>query len=247
MADDLPPGFTVDRAGDLPPGFTPDPPRPQTFTDRLQSVRDTLGASTTGIVEGIPIVGPLLQRGVAAVAAAPAPFMAAVGLPAGGPTRLSDLVKDKPIQDRSTIGGAYKKLQEQNRRLAEEHPVASTVGNVAGGLVSTVPVARAFPKLFGGATLPRQTFAGGTIGGVDAAIRSGGDPTSTALGAGLGAAGPTIGSILAPVGQLAGAGVRWAAERTPGVKSILAPKIVPVAGKEILDATDAGYKALGQH
>ena len=113
--------------------------------------------------------------------------------------------------------------------------------------MSTVPVARAFPKLFGGATLPRQTFAGGTIGGVDAAIRSGGDPTSTALGAGLGAAGPTIGSILAPVGQLAGAGVRWAAERTPGVKSILAPKIVPVAGKEILDATDAGYKALGQH
>jgi hypothetical protein len=200
-----------------------DPPKTWGETLSPENISSTLGASTTGVVEGIPIVGPLLRRGVAGAAALPA--AAVPGM---------------------TVGGAYRDIMQQGEREKAEHPTAATVGNVTGGVMSTVPVARALPKLFGGSSFAGQTAAGGTIGGVDAAIRSGGDPTSTAVGAGLGAAGPTIGSILAPVGQLAGAGVRWAAERTPGVKSVLAPKIVPPPNKEIFDAATGGFDTLSR-
>jgi len=221
MADDLPPGFTLDRSSDLPPGFTVDPPRAPTITDRLQSVRDTLDASTRGIVEGIPIVGPLLNRG--AMAAAALPSAAIPGM---------------------SVAGSYEKLKQEGERTAAEHPVASTVGNVTGGVVSTVPVARAFPKVFGGATMPGQIAAGGVIGGTDAAVRSGGDPNAIALGAGIGAAGPVMGSVLAPVGQgLVSAG--RAVRELPGVRSVTGSRVVPMAGEDILKAGERGYQSLG--
>ena len=221
MADDLPPGFTVDRADELPPGFTVDPPRAPTITDRLQSARDTLDASTRGIVEGIPIVGPLLNRG--AMAAAALPSAAIPGM---------------------SVAGSYEKLKQEGERTAAEHPIASAVGNVTGGVVSTVPVARAFPAVFGGATMPGQIAAGGVIGGTDAAVRSGGDPNAIALGAGIGAAGPVMGSVLAPVGQgLVSAG--RAVRELPGVRSAMGSRVVPMAGEDILKAGERGYQSLG--
>jgi hypothetical protein len=138
----------------------------RTFTDRLQSIRDTLSPSTTGIVRGIPIVGPLLEKGVAGAAALPSAVIPGM-----------------------SVKGSYDKLMEENKRLAAEHPVSSSIGETAGSIVSTVPVARAFPRVFGGATMPGQIATGGTIGGVDAAVRSGGDPDAIKTGAAIGAAG----------------------------------------------------------
>jgi len=211
MADDLPPGYTVETPGDdLPPGYT--------------AVSAPTGTQTGSIVRGIPILGPLLDRGVAAVAAAPAAVLPGAGYKA-----------------------MYNKMIGGQDRYEKENPVASTIGQTAGSLISTVPVARAIPAAFGGATVPGQMAAGAAIGGTDAAVRSGGDVDAIKTGALIGGAAPVLGSILAPAGQGIAAATRWAADKTPGVKNVIARKVAPIPGKEILDATDTGYKTLGQH
>lgn len=210
MADELPPGFTLDRPDELPPGFKPDAP-----------TGAPTGTQTGSIVRGIPIVGPLLDKGVAAMAAAPAAVIPGMSY------------KD-----------TYNKMISGQDRYEAEHPVASTIGQVAGSTLATVPVARAFPMAFGGATMPGQIGAGAVIGGTDAAVRTGGDLDAIKTGALIGGAAPVMGSVLAPVGQgLVSAG-RWAAEHVPGVKSVIAPRVVPPSGQAILDAADAGYKSL---
>lgn len=209
MADDLPPGFTVDRRDELPPGFKP---------DALPT-----GTQTGSIVRGIPIVGPLLDKGIAAIGAAPAAVLPGEGYAA-----------------------MYNKMIGGQDRYEAEHPAAAAIGNIAGSTLATVPVARAFPKVFGGAGMPGQIVAGGAIGGTDAAIRSGGDPTATAIGGTIGAAGPIMGSVLAPVGQGIAAGTRAIAERTPGIRSVLAPKIVPPPNAEVFNAATNGFDTLSR-
>jgi hypothetical protein len=138
----------------------------------------------------------------------------------------------------------YNKMITGQDRYEAANPVSAGIGGLAGSVISTVPVARAFPALFGGSGFWGQTAAGGAIGGTDAAIRSGFDPGATAVGAGIGAAGPTMGQILAPVGQLAGAGVRWATDKIPGVNTI-APRVLPPSTPEILAAAETKYNNLG--
>ena len=120
------------------------PPPAQTWGDTLHNAREGMDASVQGVVRGIPIIGPLLDKGVNAVAAAPA------ALTPGGFT-------DK-----------YNTIASGGNRIAAEHPVASTVGEVAGSTMATVPAGRAFPKVFGGNTFLGQTGAGRQLGGTDA-------------------------------------------------------------------------------
>jgi hypothetical protein len=197
------------------PAAAPAANQGSTWVDRLHNVRETLDASTQGIVRGIPIVGPMLDKGTS--------FAAAGGSP-----------------DR------YKNIQADVERVAAEHPVASTVGEITGSTVATVPAARAFPRTFGGNSFLGQTAAGGAIGGADAFVRSGGDPSAVKTGAAVGAAGPLMGQILAPVGQgLVSAG-RAAVEHVPGVNRVIQPRIVPPPAAEIEQAAERGYQSLGR-
>lgn len=207
-----------------------EPPPPQTWGDTLRNVREGFSASGTGVARGIPILGPALTRGVNAIAAAPAALRTRT---------LSDLVTGRP----TGAGEMYEKMQAEDERIRAEHPIAAKAGEVAGSL-TTVPAARAFPKAFGGATLPGQMAAGGAIGGTDAAIRSGGDPTQIKWGAGIGAAAPVAGSLLAPLGQAAASAGRFINERLPA-GSIFAKRVAPVATEQIERAADQGYKSLG--
>ena len=67
-----------------------------------------------GVVRGVPIVGPMLDKAVDAGVAAPSAVI--------------------PGQ---SVEGSYDALQAGGQRIAAEHPVADTIGNVAGGVMST--------------------------------------------------------------------------------------------------------------
>ncbi len=87
---------------------------------------------------------------------------------------------------------SLRQQQGMDRDFAAQHPVVDTVAQVAGGVAGTLPAVLAAPAAFGAGTgsLFARSLAsmasGGTIGGVDAAVRSGGDLRSTAIGSGLG-------------------------------------------------------------
>lgn len=190
--DDLPPGFTLKPSSDdPPPGFTvKEPSTYEKVTDFLHGISGATSASTQGVVRGMPILGPAVEKGTsAAISAMP-----------GAPS--------------------YGAIQGDKQRLAAEHPYASTAGEVAGSVMATVPAARAFPAAFGGPSWLGQTLAGGGIGGTDAAVRSGGDWGEIKKGTAIGALGPTIGSALAPIGSAIGSGARWVADKTPGLRSV---------------------------
>lgn len=95
--------------------------------------------------------------------------------------------------------------QGKDQAFHEQHPYVDTATQLAGGVAATIPAVVAAPGLFGAGTasLPTRVAiggaTGGAIGGTDAAIRSEGDPVSTAVGTGvgtvLGAAGPAVGEV----------------------------------------------------
>jgi len=222
--DDLPPGYAVD-AGDLPPGYTA-VSKPRTWYDTVQGVTQAVREGIPGvqsIVRGAPVAGPLIDKATT------------YGL-AGG----ESLATGKPVAD---IAGRY---EAENERVRAEHPIANAVGETAGSILSTVSVARALPALFGGARVLGQTAAGSVLGGTDAAVRSGGDPDAVKVGALIGGAAPVIGSILAPIGQGLASGARAIADRTPGVRNVIARKVAPPPNQEIFDAAETGYQTLSR-
>jgi hypothetical protein len=201
-----------------------EPPPAKTWGDSLHNFREGMDASVRGIVRGIPIIGPALDTAVNVGVAAPSAVI--------------------PGQ---SVKGSFDALNTQGERIAQEHPAADLAGNIAGGLVSTVPAARAFPAVFGGSSFAGQTLVGGLMGGTDAAIRSGGDPSAIKTGAALGAAGPTMGHILAPIGQgLVSAG-RAAVDYVPGLNKIFQPRIMPAPNAAIGQAAENGYQSLHQY
>lgn len=143
------------------------------------SVNDLANVASGSFIEGIPIVGPYIREG-------------ADRLGAGA---------------RSVIYGTdyddeYQFVKERTGQLQEKHPNIDTAGQITGAVAGTIPAVMAAPAAFGaggGSLALRSGIAGVTgagIGGADSAVRSGGDPTSVALGTGLGgvagAAGPGI-------------------------------------------------------
>ncbi|HET8638054.1 MAG TPA: hypothetical protein VFL96_14495, partial [Acidobacteriaceae bacterium] len=148
---------------------------------------------TGGVLEGIPVVGPMIRGGVERAAAATiAPF--------------SD----------ETYSQVLQRIQKGTEEEKAANPGLNTGAQLTGTVGGTIPMVLAAPEAFGagGGSLLARSLAsmltGGTIGGTDAAVRSGGNP-SAALnglewGAGLGLAAPGVGSIL-------GAGTRALASR----------------------------------
>jgi len=140
-----------------------------------------VGSFLTSIPEGIPIAGPAILGGLQR---------------AGAYGR--SLMSGQPYEEE------LKTVQGMTEEAQAEHPYLSTAGHVTGGVASLVPLAATGPGavamgLRGGSLLGRgATAAGtfGTVGGVDSAIRSGGDPMEIAKGAALGAAGGVTGPLI---------------------------------------------------
>lgn len=129
----------------------------------------TASAASGSFIGGMPIVGPLLKGGAE---------RAAAGI-------------------RSVIHGTgyddeLKNVQGYAEKTTEENPVTSTVAGLGGAVAGTVPMVMAAPAAFGAGTagLGMRSIAsmltGGALGAGDAAVRSGGDLQSTAMGGGLG-------------------------------------------------------------
>jgi hypothetical protein len=155
--------------------------------------------------EGVPLLGGVFNRGVAALEAAAT----------GG--EASSLPESQRSQF-DTFGKRYNRFlnqeEESDKAFEQEHPYAATAANIVGGAAATGALgmtgvgARALGLT--GKTLMEMVKggakSGAVIGGLDAAVR-GGDPAEGAIAGGLGgAAGPLVsrglGEIAAPVARV---------------------------------------------
>lgn len=158
-------------------------------SDAVSKVRTATG----GILEGIPVVGPLIRGGVERAAAATiAPF--------------SD----------ETYSQVLSRIQKGTEEEKAANPGLNTAAQITGAVGGTIPMVMAAPAAFGAGSAPlwlRSIASGLTgtgLGGADAAVRSGGDANAAlngaAWGAGFGLVAPGVGSAL-------GAGTRALANR----------------------------------
>lgn len=136
------------------------------------------------IVEGMPIIGPLFDKALAATGAAIQPVMGAKDAPANFGDRYTKNLAD---------------IQGSDNRFAASHPIGSTVANLGGGGAVLGPVAKtALGGLALGTTGPSfasqvlsGTAGGAGIGSLDALLRG----ESPLTGAEIGGAGGALGSV----------------------------------------------------
>lgn len=182
--------------------------------------------ATGGLIEGIPIVGPIIRGGVDRAAAA----------------TIAGLTDE-------TYDSALKRIQEGTEAEKAANPKTDLAAQITGGVAGTIPAVMAAPAAFGaggGGLLLRSAASGATglgIGGADAAVRSGGDLRDTAVGAGaglvLGAAGPTVAKAV-------GAGTRAVMDKYRNWNAAKVAQIRPDAFTFLRRAiTDDGLDAAG--
>ncbi|NSZ73032.1 hypothetical protein [Agrobacterium tumefaciens] len=233
----LPEGFVLEQPGNtgpagmppLPPGFElmpsagPSPAGHPSFEEgqallnaeeqqqRMQGASGTIGATLTGLADGVPIAGPALlgagQRG-AAIAST--------------------------VMNGGTYDENLKQAQDITQQAQDAHPWMTTGAKLTSGVASLAPVASTAlgARALGitGETLGGRTVAGmlsgGAIGGSDAAARSGGDLTETGKGLALGT---LFGGIAPAAGAAIGAGTRkildWVRSPGKGVERNLATSL----------------------
>ncbi|EJN10471.1 hypothetical protein PMI42_06247 [Bradyrhizobium sp. YR681] len=151
---------------------------------------------TRAAARGIPIVGGMLNKANAATNAALAPVIDPL---------LPDSMEKLPEK---SFGERYQHaldIQEgKDKGFAQEHPVADTAAEIAGGVASTgVAAATATgAKLLGltGRTMPqlmaRGAASNAAISGADAAVRGDNPLTAAAVGAGIGGVAPGVGRLI---------------------------------------------------
>lgn len=167
--------------------------------------------------KGIPVAGAYVDQAGAALSAAANP-VTGVGEKGG------------------TYGERYtanlKRNQEVAKQYEDEHPIASTVTQLGGGIASTLPLAATATgaKLLGltGKSLPSMMAAGGTSGAAIGAADSAARGQDIGTGAGIGS---LFGALAPPVGRAIGATIQ-------GAKNLLPAKAVPqnivdVAGSRV--------------
>ncbi|NTF35569.1 hypothetical protein [Agrobacterium rubi] len=155
----------------------------QAQQQRMDGASGTVGAAVTGFADGVPIVGPGLlslgQRGAA-------------------------------LASTAINGGTFDENLDAARSITQDaqqaHPYVTTGANVAGAVAGTLPAVAAAPAAFGAGSRPllqrsiMSAITGGAIGGADAGVRSGGDVEAmqegARWGAGMGFAGPAVGSLV---------------------------------------------------
>jgi hypothetical protein len=166
--------------------------------DPLALSQAQLHAASGGVLEGLPVVGPYVKEGVERLGAK---IDAATG---ASPSEADALTRRRLSTEKADI----------------ENPGALLAGKTIGSVAGTAPIVAAAPAAFGVGTAPlilrtgASMLGGGALGGADAAVRSGGDPVQTGIGAGVGA-------VAGPVGMagsaLYGKGVAAVADRIRGL------------------------------
>jgi len=134
--------------------------------------------------EGIPIVGPLLDKATAAIGAGIQPLL--------------EDTHGKSFAERYSKN--LSDITKETKQFASEHPIGSTIANLAGGGMALGPLAGTpIGALFGtygptiGSRIVTGALGGAGIGSVDALLRGESPVAGGAIGAGAGVAGPVIG------------------------------------------------------
>ncbi|WP_139812979.1 hypothetical protein [Ensifer aridi] len=193
--------------------------------DALSMTRAGLG----GVIEGIPVVGPMIRGGVERAAAG---TIAAFS--------------DESYED------ALKRIQAGTEAEKAANPTIDTAAQVTGAVGGTIPMVMAAPAAFGAGSGPlwmrslASMASGAGIGGTDAAVRAEGDPSAiwdgTMWGGGLGLAGPAVGKA---VGTAARKGVdayrNWQVAQAAGTRSATVTKLAKAITADGLD--DAALRA----
>ncbi|MDG3577118.1 hypothetical protein P7F60_12015 [Rhizobium sp. YJ-22] len=187
--------------------------------ERANSASGALGAGLTGLVDGVPIAGPMI--------------LGATQRAAAGLTSAID-------------GGSYedrlKQAQDITSRAQDAHPYITTGANITGAVGGMLPAAMAAPAAFGGgpgSLLLRSlysTITGGGIGAADSAVRSEGDPKAIQNGAMWGAGTGFIGPA---VGKAVGAGANKLLEMFRGGQAAKAAGTTRYAVNKLREAFDA--------
>ncbi|MGV7034841.1 hypothetical protein [Methylobacterium symbioticum] len=157
---------------------------------------DGSAAIGRGIINGIPVAGPYLLGGLNRVAAG-----------------IRSLKNDTKFSDE------LRTVERFGEATEKANPIASTVGEVGGGIAGTVPLVAAAPVAFGAGagSLAARSLASGlsgsALGGADSAARNGGDANSIATGAAIGG---VLGGAGPGVGRLVGKGVAALRGGEPG-------------------------------
>lgn len=139
------------------------------------------------VVEGMPIIGPLMNKAVAATGAG-----------------IQGLVNDGPSTFGERYGRNLQAINQENKAFSKENPASSTAANLTGGLMSMGPLAAtriggAALGSFGpslGSKIMTGTVGGSGIGLVDAALRNEDPIEGAKIGAIGGAAGPVLGELV---------------------------------------------------
>jgi hypothetical protein len=137
------------------------------------------------IVQGMPIIGPLMDKAIAATGAAITPLFG----------------KEANSHFTDRYSKNLEEIRSGNREFAEKNPIASTAANVVGGTLATVPLgatnigARAMGMVgpSWGARLYQGALGGGVMGGADAALRGENPITGAEVGGVVGGASPLVG------------------------------------------------------
>jgi hypothetical protein len=225
--NNLPPGFVLDQPAAQAPAAAPQQPQgaallPQGFVlDAPQhnqpKALDVASTGLGGLIEGVPIVGPLVRSGLEKAAAG---------------TR--SLLFGESYQDNLDF------IRGDKARTKKEMPVLDTGAQITGAVLGTAPLVAAAPAAFGAGTAPlaaRMAASGATgaaMGGADALVRSGGDLGEAGQGAMWGGA---LGAASPAIAQGAGRATRALAER-------LRPGPQPPTIQALRAAGDAAYKAM---
>jgi len=168
----------------VPPGV--EGYNPETGEIDRTGIADKGIAFTRGVVEGVPVLGPVLMRGAESAAAAGRSLRTGEGY------------------DEARAG-----IHAADMDTMHDNPGTTLAGNVAGAVAGTLPLVTAAPWAFGAGAAPLLArmgisgLTGGGIGVTDAAVRSGGDidsmRTAGLIGLGTGLAGPMAGRAIGSI------------------------------------------------
>jgi hypothetical protein len=196
----------------------------------------------------IPIIGPLLNRGDAALGAIPMPFF--------GPTG-----SQKP-----TFAERYaENLAEQDamdKQFSAANPISSGIANVGGALGGTLaggalldaaaPAAEIGSRMLGTVgSLPGRMIQGGlggaTIGAADAAVKGETPEGGAVAGAAFGAGGPLVGAAAAKAVHAIGNAITPPLADIPNISPAARAMLLKAAQDATPDAIAAGQQRVGPH
>lgn len=201
--------FDVYPTAEAPPATTK-ATAPTATTASSAKTQQTSAMSDPGggveFIHSFPIVGPYLEKAGAAVDA------------------LTGNAPGATYSDR--YGSALSNAANLRQGFEQQHPTASALTQVAGGITGALPAMMAAPEVFGAGAAPwyarmvPAALSGSALNAADTAVR-GGSPQDIARSGELGLA---LGGAGVPAGEAVGAGVsalaRGLSRTPPGVANV---------------------------